>query len=208
MGTESTKKKKQKRVENHCCIKCNTPLPDGYTKKTCPDCLKIMSEKNKVQYKRRMGNGLSEERKAKRQELKAQHRCTKCGSPLPDDYNHILCSKCLEKEKVIRDENGKTAHKPRRPEFCIVCGQPIARKSTLGSKRYCPSCYKEHRLQYDREIYHKKHQRCLKEHLCTICGSPLPDGYEKRICMSCNEKIHIENKLKRVKIQKDGESDL
>lgn len=34
-----------KNLDTHCCVRCGKVLPEGYNKKTCPDCLEKMKQK-------------------------------------------------------------------------------------------------------------------------------------------------------------------
>jgi hypothetical protein len=60
-------------MEEHRCIRCKEPLPEGYTKTRCPECIKKDNAYLKEYYK---------------------GKCRMCCRELPPDYNYVLCKSC------------------------------------------------------------------------------------------------------------------
>ena len=106
------------RIEKGLCVMCGASLPLPGTKK-CVACT-LMHRK------------LNRER---RQRLTAQHRCQKCGQPMPDDWYYVICTVC--KERNDRLYLARTERR-RAQGLCPKCGLPMDRE---GGK--CTACYEK-----------------------------------------------------------------
>lgn len=108
------------------------------------------------------------------QRLKAEHRCTRCSIPLPEDYKPTKCPQCIENIKKRR----KAYHdKLRELGVCIIC----CREDAVEGYAYCKKCYEKQR-DYARLRYKTNREKGL----CS-CGRERDDPNLKT-CSKCRAR--------------------
>lgn len=89
---ENKPERYKKLKEEHKCIGCREPLPDGYVGIRCPECIEKYRAYVKEHYK---------------------GKCRTCCRELPPDYNYVLCKSCRIKrsqEQYKRKQEQKNEH--------------------------------------------------------------------------------------------------
>ena len=78
----SNKSRYKRLVEEHRCVQCTKPLPEGYKLKRCQEC-NIKMKECANQYKKKH---------------QADGKCTVCFRDLPPNYTHKVCKSCRIKQ--------------------------------------------------------------------------------------------------------------
>lgn len=82
-NTKETRQDRYKRlVEEHRCVQCGKPLPEGCKVKRCQEC-NIKMKESASRYKKK---------------YQADGKCTICFRDLPPNYTHKICKSCRIKQ--------------------------------------------------------------------------------------------------------------
>ena len=80
-----------------------------------------------------------------RERLRKEHRCTNCGTQLPEDYWWVMCEACRERQAV----SYKRIKDQRRAEHrCTACGAKLPEGSEM---KRCEACRRKAREEYGQE---------------------------------------------------------
>lgn len=140
---EYTNKTRALLKELHICRECGEQ--DAYTlhgRTVCADCAARLAEYKRKAYLADGGQKNHEHCKARRERLKAEHKCPYCGRALPEEYAYITCEKCRAKMRVVTAENRRkkgtsTWEARRRDGWCFLCNK----RPALEGKKLCRECY-------------------------------------------------------------------
>lgn len=129
--------------ELHICRECGEQ--DAYTlngRTVCADCAAKLAEYKRKAYSVDGGQKNHEHCKARRERLKAEHKCPYCGRDLPEGYAYITCEKCRAKMRIATAENRRkkgtsTREYRMRDGWCFSCNK----RPALEGKKLCRECY-------------------------------------------------------------------
>lgn len=173
--------KYENNVKNRKCTQCWKPLPEGYTKKTCEDCLK------------RINQGIKERRSMR----KMLGLCPLCGKKLyGDEKKCVECrAYCANIAKKYRENNREEINKKLRDYYhktrqirldqnlCVRCG-----KKAQEGKKHCTACLVKLRERNNSGKILRS--EWVSHGMCYRCGGKIIPGM--RLCERCWEQ-NVEN---------------
>lgn len=119
-------------------------------------------------------------------ELYAQGRCTKCGRP--NTSSRRQCEACRARIRLKREAFAAEGR-------CSLCGKVDA--MTESGHRQCGACRMYQSIWQSQEGNIRKRQvreraryaDRVEKHLCTMCGSELPEDCKCRLCDDCRAQV-------------------
>lgn len=121
----------------HLCLWCKQQ--DAFTlngRSYCAECAEKLAQAkyNKTYRNETTRQNRKEARKALRLRHIENHKCSQCGTSLPENYSFKLCEKCRTKNR-LRDKT--TTFMRGQNGICWLCNkQPV-----IENKRLCKTCY-------------------------------------------------------------------
>lgn len=157
-----SKENKKYLIGLHRCIECHKI--DAYTlsgKAKCYECLEKDRERSAI-YREKNHDLVNQKQKELRKRWKEEHKCSRCGNKLPENYGFLLCNRC--RIETRKNKNNRTllsgVNLPRGDNgICWQCNK----NPVIEGKRLCFDCYKskmkllEKAMERNREV--KKHEK-------------------------------------------------
>ena len=127
--------------EHHLCVDCRKQ--DAFTLGGRPKCAECAAKDSaRVLKKRRLDPKPNRDSaKARRQLWRDEHKCSRCGHPLPNDYSYRTCWLCREKCRIAREarrwRQNPDRNKRGMPGVCWQC----VKRPVMEGKKLCEECY-------------------------------------------------------------------
>jgi hypothetical protein len=124
------------------CSRCGKNKVDG-TEKHCPECRAERAnytDKYRKQNPDKVAEWSKKAREKQKQRAKEEHLCSRCLTPLADDYTYKTCHRCRAKmtewKKVKRAEQGNMIQYWKSNGLCSYCGKTVRQGYKVCDEHY------------------------------------------------------------------------